>query len=453
MRIHFCHKHKTTTGLRSLVLTCLLLAFIPCTFAANPEHEPQRVLLTIPGDPVHTQAVTWRTAQPVEKPQAQIAEWTSSPKFSEKAITVEAKGEAVKIDEKQTVGEYQVTFDKLAPSKHYGYRVGDGETWSEWHHCRTANDKPDRFRFLYLGDAQNEVKSLWSRTIRAAYAQAPDACFIIHAGDLIDNGFDDNQWGEWCYGLSFIGAEIPNVPTPGNHDLRRAPSEPDSKITDGVTSWWHRRFVLPANGPEGVPNLRDDAYYFDYQGVRIISLDANVWANEHYDPSKKQSVAEKQIAWLEKVLSDNPNSWTVVTHHQTIYNIGENEDNVELRTVLQPIYDRHHVDLVLQGHDHNYVRTVKIANGNAVASDQAGTIYMTTVAGPKMYEGTTQHAGLMKKTIGNTQMYQVIDIDGKTLTVRAYAITGELLDAFELKKNDKGLSSLTELLTPNTPVK
>ena len=452
MNMHIIHKNRTINGLRVLMLG-LLLSGGSIVFGVNPEHDPQRVLLTFPGDPAHTQAVTWRTAQPVEKPQAQLAKWASNPKFSEEAITVNGTGETVKISEQQTVGEYRVVFENLDPPKQYGYRVGDGETWSEWLHFRTADNKPEPFRFLYLGDAQNDIKSRWSRTIRAAYAQAPDARFMIHAGDLIDNGFDDNLWGEWCYGLSFIGAEIPVVPTPGNHDLRRAPGDPNPKITDGVTPWWHRRFTLPANGPEDAPGFRDEAYYFDYQGLRLISLDANVWANEHFDPSKKQTAAKKLMVWLENVLNENPNLWTIVTHHQTIYSIGENEDNVELRAALQPLYDKHHVDLVLQGHDHNYVRTSKIFNGSVVTADQPGTIYMTTVAGPKMYENNTKYTALLKKNVGNTQMYQVIDVAPNTLTVRAYAITGELLDAFELKKNDKGSSVLTELPPTSTVVK
>ena len=47
--------------------------------------------------------------------------------------------------------------------------------WSEWVHARTASDKPEPFSFIYFGDAQNDVKSLWSRVIRGAYSDAPKA--------------------------------------------------------------------------------------------------------------------------------------------------------------------------------------------------------------------------------------------------------------------------------------
>ena len=66
---------------------------------------------------------------------------------------------------------------------------------------------------------------MWSRAIRTAYATAPDSRFIIHAGDLLNEGYDDRLWGEWCDAMSFISATIPSLPVPGNHDLHRSDSK------------------------------------------------------------------------------------------------------------------------------------------------------------------------------------------------------------------------------------
>jgi len=93
----------------------------------------------------------------------------------------------------RTAGHYSVNFENLQPDTKFCYRVGDGKTWSEWNIFRTAGSKPGPFRFIYVGDAQNGIKSLWSRTIRTAYAAAPDARFIVHAGDLVAEGYDDGQ--------------------------------------------------------------------------------------------------------------------------------------------------------------------------------------------------------------------------------------------------------------------
>ena len=47
-----------------------------------------------------------------------------------------------------------------------------------------------------------------------------------------------------------------------------------------------------------------------------------------------------------------------------------------LRTVeaLLPLYDKYGVDLVLQGHDHLYARSQKLAGGKVVAADDSGTV-------------------------------------------------------------------------------
>ena len=152
--------------------------------------------------------------------------WPSSlpiPDFEKKAITVKGVAETDDLGGGQSAGHYAVHFQGLDPNTRYCYRVGDGQAWSEWNIFRTASDRPEPFRFLYLGDAQNSIKSLWSRSIRAAYATVPDARFIVHAGDLLAEGYDDRLWGEWSDAMSFISAIIPSVPVPGNHDLHRPP--------------------------------------------------------------------------------------------------------------------------------------------------------------------------------------------------------------------------------------
>ncbi len=78
---------------------------------------------------------------------------------------------------------HSVTFNELEPNTLYGYRVGDGEHWSEWFQFKTASTTNDKFSFIYMGDAQNDIFDLWSRTLRMGFQLAPFARFIVHAGD------------------------------------------------------------------------------------------------------------------------------------------------------------------------------------------------------------------------------------------------------------------------------
>ena len=169
---------------------------VPDREAHRPTAIPDRIIRTFAGDPARSIAVTWRTDASVEKAVAQIAPAGAGPKFATRAKTSDAKSASLTTD----LGEgryHSVVFDDLAPAQLYCYRVGDGVNWSEWIQVKTAADNPEPFAFIYFGDAQNDIKSLWSRVIRGAFSDAPKARFIIHAGDLVNSANrDGTQSGE-----------------------------------------------------------------------------------------------------------------------------------------------------------------------------------------------------------------------------------------------------------------
>lgn len=379
----------------------------------RPTPIPDRIILTWSGDPARSQAVTWRTDITVEAAVAQLALAGAGPEFVSKAETINATTTLLKTD-LGSAHYHTVHFENLTPATKYAYRVGDSRHWSEWIHFRTASDQPEPFTFLYFGDAQNEIKSLWSRVIREAYADASKARFIVHAGDLVDISRSDEQWGEWHRAGGWVNAMIPSAPSPGNHEY----DWHDGKSR--VTPHWRAQFALPEHGPAG---LEETVYYFDYQGVRIISLNSN-------------EEEAKQATWLEKVLANNPCKWTIITFHHPIYS-STGRDNAHLRQAWQPIFDKYRVDLVLQGHDHTYgrsgLRTADNASAGMNARDpRSGTVYVVSVSGPKMYSLHRQE--WMRKAGQDLQLYQIINVDGDRLDYQARTATGELFDAFELRK-------------------
>ena len=176
--------------------------------------------------------------------------------------------------------------DGLLKRTVYAYRVGAGDHWSEWFQFTTASNTNKPFSFIYLGDAQNDIRSKWSRVIRRAFAHQPDARFIIHTGDLINRSNNDQEWGEWHYGGGFINGMIPSLPSPGNHEYVR-----DDKRKLILDPHWGVQYTLPGNGPKG---LEESVYYVDYQNVRIISLDSQMIILD-------EASAKIQYEWLEKV--------------------------------------------------------------------------------------------------------------------------------------------------------
>ncbi len=393
---------------------------------ATPSPRPDRIILSWVTDPTSSFTVTWRTSNTVKTPKAEVAVSDASPSFNQQAQAVPASSEPLKTESGAAV-YHHVTFENLKPNTLYAYRVGDGTYWSEWYQYKTANNQPEPFSFIYLGDAQNELFSLWSRTIRAAYAAAPQAKFMVHTGDLINHAETDAEWQEWFNAGSFIHATIPSLPTPGNHEYTRTIGIPT------LTPLWQPQFTLPKNG---LPGLEDSNYYIDYQNARIISLNSMMHVPAQAD-------------WLEKILQHNPQQWTFVFFHYPVFSTSGRAEIGNLEKHWKPLFDKYKVDLVMQGHEHNYARGTNLPTGVTYKDDQTGTIYVVSVSGPKMYEVSLEK--WMDRTAENTQLYQVITVNNDQVLFKAITVTGEVYDMFELRKQPGKPNSLLNLKTNLNP--
>jgi 3',5'-cyclic AMP phosphodiesterase CpdA len=439
-----------TSLLRTLFVLCFTSAVAaheiqappdwqPVPFANAAAHAPRplpdRIVLTWDGDPATTQAVTWRTDTSVLRAVAELAV-AGDNGYAMQTTAHPARTELLEAD-LGPAHYHSVTFTDLQPETLYAYRVGDGVNWSEFFHFRTASREPKPFSFLYFGDAQNGIKTHWSRVFREGFREAPRAAFVVHAGDLVDRGHSDAQWGEWFGGPAWVNATVPVVPTPGNHEywvLRE-----DGRQRNALSIHWRPQFTLPQNGP---PGMEEVCYYFDYQGTRIISLDS-------------QREPEPQAIWLRQVLAQNPQRWTVVTFHHPIF-APRTPDNAVRRKLWKDVFDEFKVDLVLTGHDHTYARTgdvggrpmeTNLPEGYQQAYDPAiGTVYVVSVSGPKLFGGATRD--FARRAGKGMQLFQVITIDGDELRFSALTATGALYDEFILKKRPGQPNELRELLPP-----
>ena len=396
--------------------------------------------------------MTWRTSKDVKSGYGEIAKAHANPAFISRAETIEATTETINYS--NVVSEYDrdnpksnkfitlnhnyhsVTFKGLEPNTVYGYRVGDGEIWSEWIQFKTAHKENAPFSFLYVGDAQNYILELWSRLIREGYRKAPDASFIIHAGDLINDAHDEHQWHEWFMAGGYIHRTLPSLMVPGNHEYNPFVQQDIDESIKRLSVQWNKQFTLPNNGVRGI---QETNYYIDYQGVRFLALNSNM-------------MIEEQAKWLEQVLQNNPNKWTIATFHHPIFSASTGRDNEELRTQWKPLFDKYGIDIVLQGHDHTYTRgrvqpyEQNLLSGQNV-KDATGTVYVVSVSGGKMYRvkpGWEQYEALRDKVGRNKQLFQVLSVDGNVLSYKSYTATGELFDAFDIVKNNDGVNTFVE---------
>jgi 3',5'-cyclic AMP phosphodiesterase CpdA len=435
MRVKQC-KYGPGIGLTSLCLA--LMMTVGCGGAGRQAHStnmplpaaekslssmlagqtdtPVRIMLNLTTEPATSQAVTWRTRGPVAHPRAQVAPATGLSGFDASARTVAADTQRVVLEDGSVVYHHAVVLDALAPDTLYAYRVGTEGAWSEWSQFITASRGPAPFTFVYFGDPQEEVKSKCSRIFRAAYKKAPDADFWHFVGDLVDNGDRDEEWAELFYAFGRAPRTTPMILLPGNHEY------PDKRFVKGpdyrLFPLWRPHFTLPENGPAG---LEETVYAIDYQGVRLVMLNGN-------------ERLEEQARWLDRMLADNPQTWTIAAIHQPVYSTGKWRDKTVFQRLFVPVFDRYAVDLVLQGHDHTYSRTGKLRNGTRTGTNEPGTVYVTSVSGPKSYPVNPRYQQLMEKTGTGRQLFQVIRIDAHHLNYESFDATGARYDAFTLEK-------------------
>ena len=371
--------------------------FQPTDYPATA--TPDHVVLTWNDDPKTTQAIQWRSS--TETPKGAVR---FRPQGSEEWKTTFAKTHT--LANHNTVNDPIVNWHTarltgLTPGTVYDYQVGDGTeaAWIDAATFETAPDKVEPFRFIYLGDAQAGFDA-WGDLLHKCYGDNPDARFYIMAGDLVNRLFK-NSTG--------VFDRRPLVPSIGNHEVQ-----------GDKGPWMYLELLdLPLNGPKGVTPER--SYSFTYGNVLVISLDANVHPKD-------------QTEWLEDLLANTDATWKFVTYHQPAYSSGASRDNPEVRELWGALFDKYHVDLALQGHDHAYLRTWPMYNQKRVATPADGTIYIVSTSGTKYYdqgEFDYTEVGFV-----DTNTYQVIDltIDGDKLVYKAHGADGKVLDEFVIEK-------------------
>ena len=431
---------KVCSQVLAVYFVSLLFTHVYAQSAANPylpSSMPDRIILNVTADPSTSMAVNWRTSDSVTESFAEIAIASADPRFTDDVKRIKAKSEKLEWEDTPTAYYHSMVFDNLTPNTKYAYRVGQGDQWSEWIHFNTAGKTGSKFSFIYHGDVQTNIRSMWSRVVRDAYAKAPDAVLMMYAGDLINKANRDVEWGDWFEAGGFIHSMIPGFPTPGNHDHYDGPN---GKNTTSV--FWRPQFTLPENGPAG---LEETCYYSDIQGMRFISLNSD-------QAEESDEYLQKQRIWMEKVLKDNPNKWTCVTFHHPIYSPKSTRDNKRMRETFKPLFDKYKVDLVLQGHDHTYARgmaKIPMQQKGAVSP----TMYVVSVSGPKMTGSNVEKATWMDRSALYTQLYHVITVDNDLLEFKAYTATGELYDAFDLVKQKGKINKVIDKIPQNVPEK
>lgn len=391
-----------------------------------PSGFPDRIVATPMQDASTGFSVSWRTDATVDVAVLEIAVARESPDQWDGNVPprqVMASTRALATDN-GVAHHHHAAVDGLQPGTLYAWRVQGDRTWSPWRQLRTAAPAGTPLEFLYIGDTQNKNASLVTRVMHEAVRHAPQSNLVLFAGDLVSEAIDDDEWGEWFDATGPL-ATMAFAPAPGNHEFfQEFKDTPQERRVLGAQ--WTHHFALPGNG---AADVEATTYWFDYQGIRFAVVDGTSALDLDAGPA--------QARWLDEALSTNPNRWSIVLIHQPFYSPRANRVNAEIREYLQPVIERNRVDLVLQGHDHVYGRR----------SGEAGLtpVYTVSVAGPKQYRLSPEAKGTMSPVGEDTQLFQVLRLEGDRLSYEARTVTGRLYDAFALVDEGTGGKRLEEL--------
>jgi len=370
--------------------------------------SPDHVALTWSEDPRTTQTVQWRSNTTAKNGVVRYrAQGAESGAFIEERATCELIEDRLLLNDRYT-HRYTAVLRGLKPSTAYAYVAGspDNDTWSDEAEFKTAPGRDVPFSFVYFGDTHSSPD--WGRLLHAAYRRHPETAFYTIAGDVVNTGLYRDDWDKLLAYSSGVFDRKPIAFSLGNHDDQ-----------DGLGAWMPLAlFEFPDNGPDGVEPERN--YSFRYGNALFLVLDVG-------------TPHDVQAEWMEEQLADTDATWRIAIYHFPMYCFGEDDEYGAIRRRWEQVFAEHHLDMMLHGHVHHYLRTRPMKNGQPVDSPADGVIYLISVAVPGR-ERPRELPGFAEKYMSGGPWYQTFDIDGNRLTYRAYSMEGEVCDELIIEK-------------------
>ena len=166
---------------------------------------------------------------------------------------------------------------------------------------------------------------------------------------------------------------------------------------------------------------------------RYYSFD---WANAHFvgvDVTQSYGVGSAQYTWLENDLRTSTKPWKFVFFHYPAYSSGNHGSDATVQSALIPLFEQHGVDLVFNGHDHTYERTVPIlAGAQSADATKAITYVVSGGAGAPLYN--TSGAWFTSAAFSKYHYMRLEVLDDCRLQGTAIDSNGAIFDTFTLDR-------------------
>ena len=165
-------------------------------------------------------------------------------------------------------------------------------------------------------------------------------------------------------------------------------------------------------------NMDGKEYYrFKKGNVAFYSLNSNY-------------MDKKQVKWLEEELAKDLSEWKICFfHHPPYSSAGKHGSDEQLREVVEPIFVKYGVNVVLTGHDHVYEKI----------KPQKGINYFVSGAGGKLRSGDiSKSSKLTEKAYDRDMHFMLFEVDGDQMYFQVISRTGETVDAGVMARQKRG---------------
>lgn len=415
-------KIRNWTRATAVLLSAVLLVTGTCFASGNEIHG---VLLSWPGNAATTMTVSWRGAAETNCVLQVVPQTTyDQSKFTE-AAEYAAACKDISLDG-SGAWHYEATAADLLPGTAYVYRVGREGVWSDVETFTSADPDAKTLTFAYMGDVQpaNDSEAefaLWGELAQAMVERNPELTFAILGGDIVNSGISLEQFDLFASNAENVFSAIPLLATPGNHE---------SNFIGGKPELYLDYFAFPQNGPEG---FEEEIYSFDVANCHILSLNSWIFSGEQ---PLSEADYERVNNWIEYDLITSDADWQIVVTHIPVYAVHSDTTSTKVKENWAPIFERCGVDLVFVGHQHVYSRSYPMYEGKV--DYENGIPYIMGVSGSKFYSSADET--FAERTIYNTANYQLVQIDGDTLTVQTLDAEGNELDWCNVQQREVSMT-------------
>lgn len=377
-------------------------AFRPTVYPSS--EKPDELLLTWSESPKTSVNIQWRNSGSIN--EGFVRFWKKGSKDTTRVEATRTALEDRLMFNDRYVNRFTASLKELTPGTEYQYQAGAGSpaVWSDVNSFTTEPKDNKPFSFVWFGDTHFFPDS--GKLVMRAMRENPDAAFYSIAGDNVSTGLNRDEWDLYFHRSGKAFANKPLMPVPGNHDRQ-----------DGLgAKLYTDLFALPVNNPEGVdPEL---SYYFEYGDALFIMIDATSDVDPH-------------TPWIERILSESKAKWKFAMFHFPPYNF--EEPYFDLQKAWVPLFDKYHVDMVMGGHIHYYMRSRPMNGGKVVDDYSKGTVYAISISIPSKHEHIGPEPYAVKQ-YAEGYFYQRVEIGPNGMKYKAVDSDGVVRDQFSIKK-------------------